>query len=144
MENCTLYCKTKPSSLDTLATRLSAIPHQSKELKVDKEKHSIVCYTGNGMVKLTLLWFIEPGDQFAKLTGNTYVYFESKADLESDGRDKVLLHIRQTEALIGVVADPSFESVERLEAILMFIATEHDALIFNGQEMLDSLGEIVS
>ncbi len=143
MESCTLYCKIKPSGLDTLAKRLSAIPNHAKELLIDEVEHSVECYAKTGTVKLTLLWFKEPGDQFSKLTGNTYVYFESKADMESDGRNKVLAHIRCTEAAIGIVAEPSFESVASLEAILMFIATEYEALIFNGQEMLDSLGEVV-
>ena len=144
MEHCTLYCKIKPRSLQQLAERLSAIPGQSDAISFDEAKQSVVCYTSTGSVKLTLMWFVEAGDPFAKLRGKTLVNFESKPGIMPEARERILLHIRQTEAAIGVVADPSFESFERLEAILMFIATEHDALIFNGQEMLDSLGEVVS
>ena len=64
--------------------------------------------------------------------------------MNDETRRRILLHLDRTESAIGVVADPSLESFDKIEAALLFIATEFNAFIFNGEEMLDSLGEVVS
>ncbi|MFZ4083041.1 MAG: hypothetical protein ACOYKN_17565 [Pirellula sp.] len=64
--------------------------------------------------------------------------------MNDETRQRILLHLDRTESAIGVVADPSLESFDKVEAALLFIANEFNAFIFNGEEMLDSLGEPVS
>jgi hypothetical protein len=59
-------------------------------------------------------------------------------------RQTILTHLDQTESAIGVVASPSFEAFEHLESALLFISVELNALIFNGEEMLDSTGHPLS
>ncbi|MFO0012182.1 MAG: hypothetical protein ACK553_05520 [Planctomycetota bacterium] len=64
--------------------------------------------------------------------------------MNDETRQRILSHLDRTESAIGVVADPSLESFDKVEAALLFIANELNALVFNGEEMLDSLGEVVS
>jgi len=123
---------------------MSIIPNQTTEVCIDERNHSVTCQTIEGTVKLTLKWFVEPGDSFSRLVGNSYTFFKNNQTIGENVRKKILIHLDETEAAIGVVASPSFESIERLEAVLLFVATELKALIFNGAEMLDSLGEVVS
>jgi len=144
MDTCTLYCLCKAPSLESLAKRLSIIPNQIADIYIDESNKSVTCRTGKGTLRLTLKWFVEPGDSFSKLVGNTYTYFKSNKTMNDETRQRILLHLDRTESAIGVVADPSLESFDKVEAALLFIANEFNAFIFNGEEMLDSLGEPVS
>lgn len=140
MNSFTFFCLSEAPGLELLARRLSIIPHQTADIQVDESNRSVTCHTEKGTLKLTLKTFVEPGDPFARLVGMTYTFFESQKAIDSESRQRILTHLRGTETAIGVVADPSLEAIDRAEAVLLFIANELQAMIFNGQEMLDSLG----
>jgi len=140
MNSFTFYCLSDAPSLELLARRLSIIPHQTADIEVDESTRSVTCHTENGTLKLTLKTFVEPGDPFARLVLMTYTFFESHKTIDSGSRQRILSHLRGTETAVGVVADPSLESIDKAEAVLLFIANELQAMIFNGKEMLDALG----
>ena len=48
-----------------------------------------------------------------------------------------------TESIIGIVAEPGFDQIEKLPELIGFLAMEFDALIFNGTEFLDFRGNSV-
>jgi hypothetical protein len=51
--------------------------------------------------------------------------------------------MRSVNALIGIVADPGFDQIDKLPELIAFLAMEYEALIFNGSEFLDFSGNSV-
>lgn len=141
MESCTLYCKVKPSGIQHLAERLSVLAVQSDGIDVDAVSRKVTCRTEEGTVNFALQTFTERGDSFSRLVGKTYIYFEDKPS--STGQAQILTHLDQTEAVIGIVADPAFDAINRLESLVLFLSAEFNALIFNGETMLDGAGDVV-
>jgi hypothetical protein len=140
MNSFTFFCLPEAPSLELLARRLSIIPHQTVDIEVDESSRSVTCRTEKGTLKLTLMTFVERGDPFARLVWKTCVYFESDKMIDSEPRQRISSHIRNTKTVIGVVADPSLKAIDNAEAVLLFIANELQAMIVNGQDMLDALG----
>lgn len=141
MEACTLYCKIKPSDFQSLVGQLKILSDGLKGLDVHEASQEVTCQTQVGSVKFVLQTFQEPGDLFSRLVGKTYIYFESKSG-NREG-EKILSHLDQTEAVIGIVANPSLNGIDQLEALVLFLSAEFNAMIFNGEEMLDAAGEVV-
>jgi hypothetical protein len=57
--------------------------------------------------------------------------------------DNVLTHIQKCTLILGVVAEPDFETDGRFSAAILEIARQLDGLIFDGNHILNSLGNVV-
>lgn len=82
-----------------------------------------------------------PGDRFSKLALSMHNFFCRVKTSAVSNKNFVLSRVENAKMMIGVVAEPEFsESDTRLDS-LWRIAEELDAVIFNGQAMLNLEGE---
>jgi hypothetical protein len=60
----------------------------------------------------------------------------------ADASVKKLLtsHAESCELIVGVVAEPAFDTDERYHTVVFAIAKALDGVVFNGQEILDAHG----
>ena len=53
----------------------------------------------------------------------------------------VLKHVDKSDLTIGIVAEPTFESVANFSILVYQLASKLDAIIFNGSHFLDMNGD---
>jgi hypothetical protein len=97
--------------------------------------HSGKQITFSGLVQL------RPQDKFSKLVLSMYSFFNMVETDVVSNKDYVLSRIADAEMMIGVVADPEFAKEDSRLDILWRIAECMDAVIFNGDAILDLLGQ---
>ncbi len=140
MENCTIYCKMQIDEIEAVCTRLSILNPQ----KVEVSEGKVECTVESGVVRISRMVFEQRADRFSKLCADTMNYFRSKGDSNESGVVRVLAHLEDTNAILGVVADPSFDGIAMLPELIGFLAFEFQGMIFNGAEMLDRNGEVIA
>jgi hypothetical protein len=93
--------------------------------------------------RLTLSSLIQdqPGDKFSRLVLSMHNYFRSVETDAMSNKSRVLTRIENLEMMIGVVAEPEFVEDDSRFRILWRIAECMDALIFNGNAILDLHGQ---
>jgi len=136
-ENCTLFCRIKPDDFDSFKDRLPLL--QPVHI-MGHDWTSVDAKTNAGNVQFTGRQFESQADPFSLIVGQTMVFFDQHKEKTGDDVTAILSHLETTEFLLGVVANPTFEAISHLEALLLFLAVEYDALIFNGTTMLDATG----
>jgi len=75
-------------------------------------------------------------DRFSKIVLGMSTFFGNLASDELQSR------LASTELFIGVVIDPSID--DNTELMMMNTAEHLDALIFNGESLLDSRGDVLA
>lgn len=143
-ESITLFCKSSVDDLDQLNKRLEQL--EPTDLKVDDKNawRSIKVTTKNGSVQLNRKVFERRADDFSRLVWTTVVEFRTRSESNPEGAKEVEKHLDYTKAVLGIVAEPSFDGIEHLPELIGSLALELDAMIFNGSEMLDFLGNTIA
>ena len=141
-ESCTLFCEIQPVDLESFRKRLSIL--EFIEIEGDDSWDSIRCTTSTGSVRFSRKVFEQPADSFSKLIARTIVFIERRMKESPGGRALVSSHLERTEAAIGIVAEPSFDEIQKLSELIHFLMVEFNALLFNGENMLDVDGNVVA
>ncbi len=111
--------------------------------ELDSNWTKIKCVTNVGNVQFARQFFVAQADSFTKLRWKTIVKVQAKAETNPDAASKVKSHLTVTEAIIGIVADPGFDQIDKLPELIGFLAMEFDALIFNGSDFMDYRGNTI-
>src|SRR5262249_1730925 len=102
----------------------------------------VLCFSSGKMVLTSLVRHV-PGDRFSTVVLSMHNFFRRVNTTGVDNKERLLESIANAQMLIGFVADPVFsENDSRLDC-LWTISEKLDALIFNGEAMLNSKGERV-
>jgi hypothetical protein len=137
---CTILCPTIDFGKVSDAIRSAT----AGELSIEGTRESwtrITVVRSGKQITFSGLVQLQPGDKFARTVLSMHNYFfEVKTDLESNQKF-VLNRIANVEMMIGVVADPEFADDDGRLDILWRIAECMDALIFNGDAILDLQGQ---
>jgi hypothetical protein len=94
-----------------------------------------------GTIVLTSLVRHAPGDKFSKLVLSMHNFFRTIETSAESNKNFVLSRVENAKMMLGVVADPSFSEGDTRLDYLWRIAEELDAVIFNGQAMLNLEGK---
>lgn len=141
-EQCTIYCRVK--DCDSLEKRLVLLAPISVEFDGGEPWSICMCKISSGMLQISRKVFEKRGDDFARIVYTTSVEFHSREDDNPEGAKRVVDHLEETQLLLGIVADPDFESIEKVDELVAKLAAEYDGLIFNGAEMLDFRGNVIA
>lgn len=136
-ESCTLYCKVMSDDVESFIKRLDILAPSTIEQDGADRWATIVCTTRQGTVNFNRLFFTQVADRFAKLRWTTIVKVQRKLESHPEEAKKVDDHLEHTEMIIGVVAEPGFDDIDKLSELIGILALEFDALIFNGSEFMD-------
>jgi hypothetical protein len=137
---CTILCPTIDYSKVLDAIESATEGELSLEGTRGKWTRITVAHSGkqiffSGLVQL------QPQDKFSKLVLSMYSFFNMvETDMVSN-KDYVLSRIADVEMMIGVVADPAFAKEDSRLDIVWKIAECMDAVIFNGDAILDLQGQ---
>ena len=142
-ESCTLFCKVMCDDIESFLKRLTLLDTTCVERDHDARWSRISCKTPAGSVEFNRLFFIEVADKFAKLRWTTIVKVLRKKDVAPEAVTIVDNHLEHTEMIIGIVANPGFDDIDKLPELIGFLAMEFDALIFNGNQFIDFGGNQV-
>lgn len=93
-------------------------------------------HIGDRTILFTALRRERPMDRFSKIVLGMSTFFGNLASDELQSR------LASTELFIGVVIDPSID--DNTELMMMNTAEHLDALIFNGESLLDSRGDVLA
>lgn len=95
----------------------------------------------SGTMVLTSLVRQVPGDKFSTLVLSMYNFFRT-IDTDAERNKKYVLgRIENVAMMIGVVAEPEFSDTDARLDCLWSLAEQVDAVIFNGDSMLNLAGE---
>ena len=142
-ESVTLFCKHNCENVVTFQKRLSILNPIAITRDSEASWRIIKCATNNGEVQFTRQFFTEQADPFTKLRWMTIVKVRATAERNPSAALEVEKRLDATESIIGIVAEPGFDQIEKLPELIGFLAMEFDALIFNGSEFLDFRGNSV-
>lgn len=123
--------------LATVHTFDSQVSLQSNDESWDQ----IVLNFATGTMVLTSMIRQGSGDKFSKLILSLHNFFRTINTIAHSNKDLVLSRVANARMLIGVVAEPEFRAPDARLECLARIADELDALIFDGQAMLNAKGE---
>ncbi len=142
-ESITLFCKDTCENIESFLKRLSIL--SPTEIVRDSQPcwTKVKCTTSNGEVQFTRQFFKQQADPFTKLRWMTIVKVRATAERNPSVALEVEKRLDATESIIGIVAEPGFDQIEKLPESIEFLAMEFDALIFNGSEFLDFRGNSV-
>lgn len=104
---------------------------------------SITCPTPQGVVSFNRLFFTQRADRFSKLVWTTVVQVREKLESDPDAAKRVENHLDLTGMILGIVAEPGFDDIDKLPELIGILALEYDALIFNGIVFMDFDGSDV-
>jgi len=106
----------------------------------DKWARVTAVHSGKQIVFSALIR-LQPRDKFSRLVLSMHDFFRTvKTDILSN-QDYVLSRIANVEMMIGVVADPEFTIEDSRLDTLWKIAECVDAVVFNGNAILDAHGK---
>ena len=142
-ESTTLYCKAASDNFNSIHKRLALLSPTEVIGESASDWTKIKCVTNQGTVQITRLFFVEQADPFSKLRWKTIVKVQAKAAADPIAASKVEAHLTVTEAILGIVAEPGFDQIDKLPELIGFLAMEFDALIFNGRDFMDFQGETI-
>jgi hypothetical protein len=143
-ESCTLFCRLDVGNVDSFKNRLAMmLPETIEQTNDNGGWFSIGCRLKSGTITFTRRIFVEQADPFTKLRGNTIIKIRSKKESNPQGAIDAEKHVRSVNAIVGIVADPGFDQIDKLPELIAFLAMEYEALIFNGSEFLDFSGNSV-
>ncbi len=142
-ESTTLYCKAPCDNAGSIRKRLGLLNPTEIIGELDSNWTKIKCVTNLGNVQFARQFFVAQADYFTKLRWKTIVKVQAKAETNPDAASKVESHLTVTEAIIGIVADPGFDQIDKLPELIGFLAMEFDALIFNGSDFMDYRGNTI-
>ena len=138
-ENCTIYCKIK--NIREVAQLIhSHYPASLSNSAID-QWDSLIVHGDDGSLRVTTKAFRERGDNFCRLLLSTCAFIEGVSDADAEVKKHLTSHVESCELVLGVVAEPAFDSDKRYHAVVFAIAKALDGIIFNGQEMLNANGE---
>lgn len=143
-ESITLFCKSSVDDLDTLNKSLGLLDPTNVKVDVESAWRSIEVSTKNGRVQLNRKVFERRADDFSRLVWTTVVEFRTRSETNPEGAKLVEKHLDSTKAVIGVVAEPGFDDITLLPELIGVLASEYEAIIFNGSEMLDFRGNTIA
>lgn len=95
----------------------------------------------DGELVLTSLVRRAPGDKFSKLVLSMHNLFRTANTDAVANKTFVLKRIENATMMIGVVATPEFSDVDSRLDCLWRIAEEVDAVVFNGEAILNLRGQ---
>jgi hypothetical protein len=137
---CTILCPTIDYGKVLDAIESATEGELSLEGARDKWTRITVAHSGK-QIAFSGLVRRRPQDKFSKIVLSMYNFFNMvETDLVSN-RDYALSRIADVEMMIGVVADPEFAMEDSRLDILWKIAECMDAVIFNGDALLDLHGQ---
>ena len=142
-ESCTLFCRVISDDFESFSKRLTLLDATAIERDDDVRWSRITCQTPGGSVEFSRLFFTEVADKFARLRWTTIVKVNGKKEDFPEAAKRVDDHLEHTEMIIGIVAEPGFDELDRLPELIGFLAVEFDALIFNGSRFMDFGGNEV-
>jgi hypothetical protein len=137
---CTILCPTNDFGAVLDAIQSATAWELSLEGTRDYWTRITVVYTGK-QITFSGLVQVQPGDKFSRTVLSMHNYFRTvKTDVASN-QGYVLRRIANVQMMIGVVADPEFSEDDSRFNILWHIAECMDALVFNGEAILDLQGQ---
>lgn len=142
-ESVTLYCKDTCENVEAFLKRLSMLNPTEIARGLEPAWTQVKCSTSSGDVQFTRQFFKQQADPFTKLRWKTIVKVRATAERNPSVALEVEKRLDATESIIGIVAEPGFDQIEKLPELIGFLAMELDALIFNGSEFLDFRGNSV-
>jgi hypothetical protein len=137
---CTILCPTIDYGKVLDAIQSSTVGEVS--LQGTRENWTRISAVDSGReIRFSGLVQVQPGDKFSRTVLSMHNYFRTvTTDVVSNQR-YVLSRIANVQMMIGVVADPKFAKEDRRFDILWRIAECMDALVFNGNAILDLQGQ---
>jgi hypothetical protein len=143
-ENCTILCPAdEPERVVALVRELvgdedrvvlSGTPADWSSIKINNLGASLV---------LNRRVFRENGDAFSKMLNGMWVYFDSVKTEHNEIKADVQRRIEEHVLAIGVVAEPVFVEEAGHYDCIFGLATAFDALIWNGNGVINSSGELL-
>jgi len=109
----------------------------------DAEWSSAILHGNMSTLRLTPLVHRERADKFSKLLLSTYMWADRCKTVGAAVDDGVLSHIENCALIVGIVADPDFETDGRFFAAVLEVARQLNGLVFDGNRILNSLGNVV-
>jgi hypothetical protein len=137
---CTILCPTIDYGKVLDAIKSATEGELSLEGTRDKWNRITVAHSGK-QITFSGLVRLQPQDKFSKLVLSMYSFFNMVETDVVSNKDYVLSRIADVEMMIGVVADPKFAKADSRLDILWKIADCMDAVIFNGDAILDLQGQ---
>lgn len=141
-DTCTIFCLN--SNLEQIIS--IAKKNTSGEIEVISNGQTwekIVVTNGGHQLSLSNLFRKEPGDKFSKLILSTHNHFRNIETTADAQKQLILNHVTDTQAIIGVVGEPTFSESDHHFELIFGIAKDFNGIIFNGNEMLDDAGYII-
>jgi hypothetical protein len=107
----------------------------------DETWDRLVLHFPTGTMVLTSMVRHAPGDKFSKLVLSMHNFFRTVETSAMSNKNVVLSRVENAKMMIGVIAEPEFSESDLRPDCLWRIAEQLDAVIFNGQAMLNLNGE---
>jgi hypothetical protein len=133
-ENCTIYC-TKPCS-----SVIERVRQLFFDTQIVEEASSLTMRGRGGSLRISSKKFEHEGDEFSSLVLSSYFHFDQIKTAAHSAKAKLLAHIEDSKCILGIVADPAFDSDERFNQVVFSIAKLYNGVVFNGYEALDQDG----
>lgn len=108
---------------------------------IEENWDRLILRFSEGEMFLTSLVRRIPGDSFSKLVLSMHNFFRMAETDATSNKNFVLGRIQNAKMMIGVVADPEFSEMDERLDCLWRIAEQLDAVIFNGDAMLNLQGQ---
>jgi|GEM_PF-6347205 len=141
LQNCTILCPTDEPAriLSSVRRLLDGLGHVTVE-GANEDWSSLTIEGDGATLTLNRLVFKQPGDEFGRLKGGMWSYFDD-VETEHDAiKSMVLEKVGDLMLAIGVVAEPSFDEKAGHFDCIFGLAEELDAIIWNGSGVLNADG----
>jgi len=140
-ESCTVYCN--ELSLEKTASIARDYLDECVIEGTPAKWSSITLKGKRAELRLTPLFYTKRADRFTDVRYTTWMWLDDCPMADSDAKEKLLSHVEKCKFIIGVVAEPDFESDGRFSALMIELARHLDGVIFNGSQMIDAVGQIL-
>ncbi len=105
-DHCTIFCL--DNNFEQFASLLKNHKGSIEVVEDDKTLREIIVTDNAYQLILSILFRKEPGDKFSKLILSTHNYFRNIETNAAEQKKLVLDQISNTQAIIGVVGEPTF------------------------------------
>jgi hypothetical protein len=138
MKACTILCK-----IDDHSVRLAIEASIPAGWRLEISKLRMTVKSPDKTLVLTSLRRVRPGDEFSRLKLSLFGFFDRIKTPHKFLKKKLLNDISLVDLLIGVVAHPDAEGPDPRFDVIFAVAQSVDGMIFNGDAMLNSDGQII-
>ena len=143
-QNCTILCPAdEPERVVSLVHQLFEGRGRVSVVGEGGNWSSITIESDGVTLVLNRRVFDRPGDEFARMQGGMWSYFDRIETEHAAIKSDVLARVENFALAIGVVAEPGFDEGAGHFECIFGLAAELDAIVWNGNGVLDAEGSMI-